>query len=121
MSTQELSEANEKLVNAPVVDVAVARRMGVFVIGRLSGRHGIRVQLCRSSPHGVTAVVMLPQNLVREHEDHMDPPGLSARYNAEGRLTGWRNYDTTEQLDESAPARRAHRTRRHGARSAGKE
>jgi hypothetical protein len=95
--------------------------MGMFVIGRLSGRHDIRVQLRGSAPHGVTAVVMLPQKLVREHEDHMDPPGLSARYNAEGRLTGWRNYDTTEQIDESAPAGRAHRTRRHGARSAGRE
>ncbi|WP_367318206.1 nitrate- and nitrite sensing domain-containing protein [Streptomyces sp. HUAS ZL42] len=119
MSTQDLSEANEKLLNPPVVDVAVARRMGMFVIGRLSGRHGIRVQLRGSSPHGVTAMVMLPQNLVREHEDHMDPPGLSARYNAEGRLTGWRNYDTPEQLDGSMPARRARRPRRHGARSAG--
>jgi K+-sensing histidine kinase KdpD len=121
MSAEDLAEANEKLLNPPVVDVAVARRMGMFVIGRLSGRHDIRVQLRGSAPHGVTAVVMLPQKLVREHEDHMDPPGLSARYNAEGRLTGWRNYDTTEQIDESAPAGRAHRTRRHGARSAGRE
>ncbi|NUR00919.1 MAG: sensor histidine kinase [Streptomyces sp.] len=121
MSTEDLAEANERLLNPPVVDVAVARRMGMFVVGRLSGRHDIRVQLRGSSPHGVTAVVMLPQKLVREHEDHMDPPGLSARYNAQGRLTGWRNYDTTEHLDESASAGRAHRTRRHGARSAGNE
>ncbi|MXM68124.1 HAMP domain-containing protein [Streptomyces sp. HUCO-GS316] len=119
MSTQDLDEANARLLNPPVVDVAVARRMGMFVVGRLSGRHGIRVQLRGSSPHGVTAVVMLPQQLVREHEDHMDPPGLSARYNAEGRLTGWRNYDRPDQLDESASARRAHRTRRHGARPSG--
>ncbi|MEV8432111.1 sensor histidine kinase [Streptomyces chartreusis] len=121
MSTQDLSEANEKLLNPPVVDVAVARRMGMFVVGRLSGRHGICVQLRRSSPHGVAAVVLLPQKLVREHEDHMDPPGLSARYNAEGRLTGWRNYDRTGQSEESAPAGRAHRTRRHAARTAGNE
>ncbi|WP_406177244.1 nitrate- and nitrite sensing domain-containing protein [Streptomyces sp. NBC_00996] len=120
MSTEDLAEANERLLNPPVVDVAVARRMGMFVVGRLSGRHGIRVQLRGSSPHGVTAAVMLPQKLVREHEDHMDPPGLSARYNAQGRLTGWRNYDTVEQLDKSAPAGRAHRTR-HGARPASKE
>jgi signal transduction histidine kinase len=119
MSTEDLAEANERLLNPPVVDVAVARRMGMFVVGQLSGRHDIRVQLRGALPHGVTAVVMLPQKLVREHEDHMDPPGLSARYNAQGRLTGWRNYDTTEQLDESAQASRAHRTRRHGARSAG--
>ncbi|MER5452453.1 nitrate- and nitrite sensing domain-containing protein [Streptomyces sp. NPDC002764] len=119
MSIQDIEEANAKLLNPPVVDVAVARRMGMFVVGRLSDRHGIHVQLRGSSPHGVTAAVMLPQQLVRDHEDHMDPPGLSARYNPEGRLTGWRNYDTTEQLDESASARRAHRTRRHGASSSG--
>ncbi|MEU9013343.1 nitrate- and nitrite sensing domain-containing protein [Streptomyces sp. NPDC048479] len=121
MTAKDLEEANEKLLNPPVVDVSVARRMGMFVIGQLSGRHGIRVQLRRPSPRGITAVVMLPQNLVREHGDHMDPPGLSARYNAEGRLTGWRNYGTTEQLDESTLAKRAFRTRRHGARLASKE
>ncbi|MFL4949168.1 nitrate- and nitrite sensing domain-containing protein [Streptomyces sp. MMS24-I31] len=119
MSTQDLEDANARLLTPPVVDVAVARRMGMFVVGRLSGRHCIRVQLRGSSPHGVTAVVMLPQQLVREHEDHMDPPGLSARYTPEGRLTGWRNYDTAEQLDESASPRRALRTRRRGARSSG--
>jgi signal transduction histidine kinase len=121
MITKDLEEANEKLLNPPVVDVSVARRMGMFVIGRLSGRHGIRVQLRRSSLGGITAVVMLPQKLVREHGDHMDPPGLSARYDSEGRLTGWRNYDTTEQLDQSTLAKRPYRARRNGARSAGKE
>lgn len=121
MTTKDLEEANERLLNPPAVDVSVARRMGMFVVGQLSGRHGIRVQLRRPSPHGVTAVVMLPQNLVREHGDHMDPPGLSARYNSEGRLTGWCNYDTTEQLDEGTLAKRAYRARRHGARSASKE
>jgi K+-sensing histidine kinase KdpD len=121
MAAKELEEVNERLLNPPVVDVSVARRMGVFVVGQLSGRHGIRVQLRRSSPHGVTAVVMLPQNLVREHGDHMDPPGLSARYNSEGRLTGWRNYDTTEQPDEGTPTKHAYRARRQGTRPAGKE
>ncbi|MGW1494451.1 sensor histidine kinase [Streptomyces sp. NPDC002402] len=121
MTAQDLQEANERLLNPPVVDVSVARRMGVFVVGRLSGRHGIRVQLRRSSPRGITAVVMLPQQLVREHGDHMDPPGLSARYNSEGRLTGWRNYNTIEQLNDSALAKRTYRTRRHGARSVSKE
>ncbi|MFJ1969094.1 nitrate- and nitrite sensing domain-containing protein [Streptomyces sp. NPDC087903] len=119
MTAKDLEEANARLLSPPVVDISVARRMGVFVVGRLSGRHGIRVQLRRSSPSGVTAVVMLPQKLVREHGDHMDPPGLSARYDAEGHLTGWRNYDTSEQPDQSTLTKRAYRARRHGARSAG--
>lgn len=121
MTAKDLEEANERLLNPPVVDVSVARRMGMFVVGQLSGRHGIRVQLRRSSPRGISAVVMLPQKLVREHGDHMDPPGLSARYDSEGRLTGWRNYDTTEQPDQSTLTKRAYRARRHGARSANKE
>lgn len=121
MTAKDLEEANDRLLNPPVVDVSVARRMGVFVVGQLSARHGIRVQLRSSSPCGITAVVTLPQKVVREHGDHMDPPGLSARYSSEGRLTGWRNYDTTEQLDESTLTKRAYRTRRHGTRLAGKE
>ncbi|WP_307715831.1 nitrate- and nitrite sensing domain-containing protein [Streptomyces sp. V4I23] len=121
MTTKDLEEANDRLLNPPVVDVSVARRMGMFVVGQLSGRHGICVQLRRPSPRGITAVVLLPQKLVREHGDHMDPPGLSARYNSEGRLTGWRNYDTTEQPDESTLTKRAYRARRQGgARSAGR-
>lgn len=121
MTAKDLEEANDRLLNPPVVDVSVARRMGVFVVGQLSARHGIRVQLRSSSTRGITAVVMLPQKVVREHGDHMDPPGLSARYDPEGRLTGWRNYDTTEQLDESTLTKRAYRTRRTGTRLAGKE
>ncbi|MGW3667063.1 sensor histidine kinase [Streptomyces sp. NPDC005141] len=121
MTAKNLKEANDRLLNPPVVDVSVARRMGMFVVGQLSGRHGIRVQLRRSSHRGITAVVTLPQKVVREHGDHMDPPGLKARYNSEGRLTGWRNYDTPEQLNDSALAKGVYRTRRHGARSVRKE
>ncbi|MGX6739090.1 nitrate- and nitrite sensing domain-containing protein [Streptomyces peucetius] len=121
MTAKDLEDANDRLLNPPVVDVSVARRMGVFVVGQLSGRHGIRVQLRRSSTRGITAVVRLPQRLVRAHGDHMDPPGLSASYDSEGRLTGWRNYDTTEQLNNSTLVKRAYRTRRHSARSTSKE
>ncbi|GGW65482.1 hypothetical protein GCM10010381_58170 [Streptomyces xantholiticus] len=121
MTAKDLEDANDRLLNPPVVDVSVARRMGMFVVGQLSGRHGIRVQLRRSSTRGITAVVRVPQRLVRAHGDHMDPPGLSASYDSEGRLTGWRNYDTTEQLNDSTLVERAHRTRRHSARSTSKE
>ena len=65
------------------LDTVVKMALGVFVVGRLSGRHDIRVQLRRSSPRGITAEVMLPPNVVREHGDHMDPPGLTARHNSE--------------------------------------
>src|SRR5690606_25719259 len=48
----------------PVVDVAASRRMGLFVVGRLALRHGIRVQLRSQDAGGLTAMVLLPENLV---------------------------------------------------------
>jgi hypothetical protein len=43
------------------VDAAISQRMGLFVVGRLSDRHGIRVQLRPSGEQaGTTSLVMLP-------------------------------------------------------------
>ena len=60
MSAEELAEANRRLANPPAVDLAVSRRMGLFVVGRLAMRHGIRVQLRAAEIGGLSAVVMLP-------------------------------------------------------------
>ena len=38
ISDQEMSHANWRLDNPPVVDVAVSRRMGLFVVGRLAAQ-----------------------------------------------------------------------------------
>ncbi|WP_462165465.1 nitrate- and nitrite sensing domain-containing protein, partial [Frankia sp. AiPs1] len=64
MPAKELERVNERLANPPVVDVSVSRTMGLFAVGRLAGRHGIRVQLRESSSGGITAVVRLPARLV---------------------------------------------------------
>jgi hypothetical protein len=64
MSADELAEANWRLANPPVVDVAVSRRMGLFVVGRLALRHGIRVQLGMREAGGLAALVMLPDMLL---------------------------------------------------------
>ncbi|WP_255649871.1 nitrate- and nitrite sensing domain-containing protein [Frankia sp. ArI3] len=64
MPAKELERVNERLANPPVVDVSVSRTMGLFAVGRLAGRHGIRVQLRESASGGITAVVRLPAKLV---------------------------------------------------------
>jgi signal transduction histidine kinase len=64
MSPQELEEANWRLANPPVVDVSVARRMGLFVVGRLATRHGIRIELRAALSGGITAFVLLPTRAV---------------------------------------------------------
>ncbi|WP_158088701.1 sensor histidine kinase [Thermoactinospora rubra] len=65
MTAEELAEANWRLAHPPVVDVSVARRMGLFVVGRLALRHGIQVQLrAREGGPGLTAQVLLPAVLI---------------------------------------------------------
>ncbi|MFB9675700.1 sensor histidine kinase [Streptosporangium vulgare] len=64
MTHEELVETNRKLADPPVVDVSVSRRMGLFVVGRLALRHGIRVQLRPQEGGGLVAMVLFPPELV---------------------------------------------------------
>ncbi|MGF1339380.1 nitrate- and nitrite sensing domain-containing protein [Streptomyces flavovirens] len=63
LSPEDLAAINERLASPPTVDVSVSRRMGLFVVGRLSLRHGIRIQLRPSDSGGTTALVMLPMEV----------------------------------------------------------
>jgi hypothetical protein len=75
MGAEEMAHANWRLDNPPVVDVAVSRRMGLFVVARLAARHGIRVRLRPASMGGLTALVWLPDEVI-SHETSVAPPGL---------------------------------------------
>jgi hypothetical protein len=75
MGAEEMAHANWRLDNPPVVDVAVSRRMGLFVVARLAARHGIRVRLRPASMGGLTALVWLPDESIA-HETAATPPGL---------------------------------------------
>ncbi len=75
MGAEEMAHANWRLDNPPVVDVAVSRRMGLFVVARLAARHGIRVRLRPAPAGGLTALVWLPDEVV-SHESTTGAPGL---------------------------------------------
>ncbi|MDF3302555.1 sensor histidine kinase [Streptomyces tropicalis] len=61
LTAEDFADINHKLANPPTVDVAISQRMGLFVVGRLADRHGIRVQLRPSGEQaGTTSLVMLP-------------------------------------------------------------
>ncbi|MFE5515835.1 nitrate- and nitrite sensing domain-containing protein [Streptomyces sp. NPDC056529] len=95
LSPEDLAAINERLASPPTVDVSVSRRMGLFVVGRLSLRHGIRIQLRPSDSGGTTALVMLPVDVAQGGKKPMPkqgpggqgamPPGASA---PGGRLPG---------------------------------
>jgi signal transduction histidine kinase len=91
VSDQEMSHANWRLDNPPVVDVAVSRRMGLFVVGRLAARHGVRVRLRHAQAGGLTALIWLPDTVAApevspplgrlrrfEADDYGPTPSLSA-------------------------------------------
>jgi signal transduction histidine kinase len=70
MGSEDMAHANWRLDNPPVVDVAVSRRMGLFVVARLAARHGIRVRLRSAEPVGLVALVWLPDEaIMRESPD----------------------------------------------------
>ncbi len=75
MGAEEMAHANWRLDNPPVVDVAVSRRMGLFVVARLAARHGIRVRLRPAAAGGLTALVWLPDEVV-SHESDTGGPGM---------------------------------------------
>ncbi|GLY51044.1 nitrate- and nitrite sensing domain-containing protein [Lentzea sp. NBRC 102530] len=77
MGPAELTEANERLSSGTEDDVPVSRQMGLFVVGRLAGRHGITVRLRSAGEgrEGLRAFVLVPSELVRSHEPAPAPAG----------------------------------------------
>jgi signal transduction histidine kinase len=73
MSAQELERANWQVENPPLVNVDVSRRMGLFVVGRLARRHGIRVRLRPAPNGGVSALVWLPDEVITQENTPAQP------------------------------------------------
>ena len=67
MNEAEVAEANARLTEAGTVDLATSRRMGLFVVGRLAGRHNVGVVLHGGKDIvGVRATVTVPADLVMD-------------------------------------------------------
>ena len=64
LTPDALALANARLADPPEFDPSSSAQLGLFVVARLAARHGVLVQL-RPSPYGgVTAVALLPGDLV---------------------------------------------------------
>jgi hypothetical protein len=74
-----LAEINARLGRPPVLDTAATRHMGLYVVGRLAHRHGIRVQLRERPYGGITAHVIIPSQLILAPPGA--PPHQPARHN----------------------------------------
>ena len=64
MTDEQLVKVNERLARPPDVDFALAKMLGFFVVTQLASKHGIKVQLRHSWYGGITALVLLPRQLL---------------------------------------------------------
>ena len=64
MTPEELDLANEQLREPPEFKLTSTARLGLYVVGQLALRHGIRVRLTESPYGGTTAIVLLPGTIM---------------------------------------------------------
>ncbi|HEY4462271.1 MAG TPA: ATP-binding protein, partial [Streptosporangiaceae bacterium] len=72
-----LADINKRLSRAPVLDASATRHMGLYVVGRLAYRHGIRVQLRERPYGGIAAHIIIPDELIRSAPG--EPPARGDR------------------------------------------
>jgi signal transduction histidine kinase len=66
MPDDRQGELNDWLTEPPLLDSSAIEHMGLAVVRRLAHKHAVQVSLGRRAPHGTTATVLLPLDLVRE-------------------------------------------------------
>ena len=64
MNPDEMAQANWRLDNPSAADITVYKNMGLFVVGRLAARHGIKVRLQPAKSGGLAALAWLPDAIV---------------------------------------------------------
>ena len=78
MTAEAMIGANRRLLEPPEFDPANSARLGLFVVAQLASRHGILISLRPSAFGGVTAIVLIPAELVTVGTGQMAlPSGLS--------------------------------------------
>ncbi|MFJ8962801.1 ATP-binding protein [Lentzea sp. NPDC102401] len=81
MSDEDIRKTNEQLKKLGSEEIARSRRVGLFVVGRLAGRNGFKVELFGGDDvEGVSALISVPSSVLLE-EDAMRAmlPGDSRR------------------------------------------
>ena len=64
LTPDAIAAINERLASPPEFDLANSDQLDLFVAGRLAARHGISVTLRPSDYGGITAIVLLPREII---------------------------------------------------------
>jgi signal transduction histidine kinase len=78
LADDELADINRRLARPAEFDLADSEQLGLFVVSRLTTRHGITVTLRRSVYGGTTAILLLPFGVVVRAEDAYSAGALEA-------------------------------------------
>jgi signal transduction histidine kinase len=110
----ERERVNEKLRNPPdfqMMALSGQRHLGLFVVGQLAQRHGIKVSLLESAYGGVRAITLIPSSAIEAGDTAgFDPPAVSQpglNGHAQGVLAGTATPMVPEprrMTDASVPA-----------------
>ncbi len=104
MTASELATINASLADPPLFDMSGSDRLGLFVAARLARRHGIAVTLRESPYRGMTAIVLIPRDLVVLAD--AIGPGSPASPKSNGHLVAGR-HAFSAPLDNGAGTRPA--------------
>ncbi|SCL36957.1 Signal transduction histidine kinase [Micromonospora rhizosphaerae] len=107
MPGEDLAAANHRIVDRSELNLANASRLGLYVVSRLTERHGVRVQLKESAYGGTTAIVLIPAALVTAEDDPSTSGGFPAGVPAVARPVPGASAPAgpvTEQPPAPAPA-----------------
>jgi signal transduction histidine kinase len=66
MRADVLADANQRIEKLARLDLTPTRTLGLYVVGRLADRHGIRVRLLEGSLRGTVAKVTIPTRLLAD-------------------------------------------------------
>jgi signal transduction histidine kinase len=64
MNPEDLAATNRQLLDPPDFNLANSAQLGLFVVARLAAKHGVQVQLRPSLFGGITAIVLIPTELM---------------------------------------------------------
>jgi signal transduction histidine kinase len=108
ISADALAQINARLTTPPEFDPSKSAQLGLFVVARLAARHGVKVQL-RSSPYGgITAVALLPADLVVAQSAGTPVAALPAgESDSPNGTSGFRDFEEFTNRTQQMPTRPA--------------
>ena len=77
MGDDQLAQINQTLSDPPLFDLSGSDQLGLFIAGQLGQRHDVKVTLRGSAYGGITAVVLIPADLIVDIDEQEGSPAIA--------------------------------------------